>query len=158
LLAQNKFGFPNVWMSPDLAIEQYRILFHSIPDVKLLGLALPETYWDEFMKQYNSAGFEAITRNGVYKKLSQREYYLEGKQIGYDVLGFEGADFCSLLCSGSERDAYYPYGARYNQFGFITEYEPAARISEAISQNVIQLEDGFWCPWLVIELDLPPLP
>ena len=155
LLAQEKFGFPNVYVNRELALESFHQFFRSMPDLKLLGLGLPESRWEEFMTQYDSEGFEPITRNGVYKKLLEREYVSNGHILGYDALGFEGADFCSLLCSGSERDAHYEYGATYNEFGLITEFEPAEQVSEAFSQNKIRLHDGFWCPWLVFELELP---
>ena len=126
LFREDQFGFPNVFMDSSVASEKYFQYFGFVSDLKLLGLALPEDYFESFMKQYSSEGFESVTRNGVYKKLSRRSIYDKSYPlIGYDLLGFDGADYCSFLCGSMESEIYQKYGVQYNQFGLISEYEYA---------------------------------
>jgi len=153
LIRRNQFGFPNVFMDSNIALEKYHQYFHSVPDLKLLGFGLPEAYLEAFFEQYNSKGFESITRNGVYQKLTQRELFNEGySRIGYDLLGFDGADYCSFICGSMENKIHNRYGVQYNQHGFISSYEQADKVSQAIVNREETAEEGFWAPWLVIEI------
>lgn len=154
LLRRNQFGFPNVFMAPDIAIEKYHQYFSVVPDLKLLGFCLPESYFDEFNVQYDSKGFDVIKINGVYLKLSQKEIFDGSNPIGFDLLGFDGADYCSFLCGSMESEISEKYGVQYNQYGFISEYEQVERVSQAIVSGEEVAEEGFWAPWSVFEIRL----
>jgi hypothetical protein len=152
LLQKNRFGFPNVFMDSNIALEKYNQYFHSVPDLKILGFGLPESYIDNFFAEHDSDGFEPIRRNGVYVKLSQKEIYDGNVSIGYDLLCFTGADYCSFLCGSMESEIHDKYGVQYNQYGLISDYEPAEKVSQAIVRGDEVAEEGFWAPWLVFEI------
>lgn len=155
LFTEDQFGFPNVFMNSNVALEKHHQYFGSVSDLKLLGFALPENYLENFMTQYNSKDFESVTRNGVYKKLRQRNIYDKSHQIiGYDLLGFDGADYCSFLCGSMESEIHQKYNVRFNQYGLISEYELADKVSKAIRNGEETAEEGFWAPWLVFEIGL----
>lgn len=151
LYKNQQFGFPNVFMTSDLALKKYDQYFCSVPNVKLLGLALPETYFEGFFAQFDSAGFQSTTNNGVYLKLRQKETYKDDSVLGYDLLGFDGGEFCSFLCNSLEIKMHQEYGVQYNQYGFISEYDQTEKVSQAIARGDEVVEDGFWSPWLVFE-------
>lgn len=154
LYENQQFGFPNVFMRSDLALERYHQYFHSVPDVKLLGLALPETYFESFFSQFESVGFQSTTHNGVYLKLRKKEICNDENVLGYDLLGFDGGEFCSFLCNSLETKMHQDYDVQYNQYGFISEYGQAEKVSQAIARGDEIVEDGFWSPWLVFEIPL----
>ncbi len=154
LIESEQFGFPNVFMDASIALRKYRQYFQSVSDLKLLGLGLPESYMENFFDEYNSEGFRLFARNGVYQKLEQREVCDEDAAIGYDLLGFDGADYCSFLCGSMEAEIHEKYGVQYNQYGLISEYDQAERVSQAIASGKEIAEDGFWAPWLVFEIKI----
>lgn len=151
LYESQQFGFPNVFMNSELALEKYHQYFYSVLDLKLLGLALPETYFEGFFAQFDSTGFQPTTHNGIYLKLRQKEIYKDGNVLGYDLLGFDGGEFCSFLCDSLEIKMHQEYGVQYNQYGFISEYSQAEKVSQAIARRDEVVEGGFWSPWLVFE-------
>jgi hypothetical protein len=152
LIQGSQFAFPNVFMDSDIAMKKYHQYFSLVPDLKLLGLGLPETYIESFFDKYNTNGFDAVTHNGVYIKLNQKETYKGNSLIGYDLLGYDGGDYCSFLCGSMESEIYEKYGVRYNSYGLISEYEQAEKVSQAIANGEETAEDGFWAPWLVFEI------
>lgn len=154
LFSRDQFGFPNVFMNAEIAREKFHQYFTAVPDLKLLGLGLPESYLEGFFASWPENGFEAVERNGVYQKLSQKEICDQSSCIGYDLLGFDGADYCSFLCGSMESEIHEKYGVQYNEYGFITEFAPAERVSQAIVNGEETAEDGFWAPWLVVEVEL----
>lgn len=154
LLEGEQFGFPNVFMKSDIAVQKYHQYFSAVPHLKLLGFALPETHYDEFIAYANPSDSKWISLNGVYLKLSQKEIYRGADSIGYDLLGFDGADYCSFLCGSMEGEIHHKYNVRFNQYGLVSEYEPAEKVSQAIASGEETAEDGFWAPWLVFEIKL----
>src|SRR5689334_13008226 len=140
------FGFPNVFMKADLALEKYGQYFYNVTDIKVLGLGLPALYLQNFLNHYKSEWRAVIRENGVYQKLEQAEVCAEGSIIGYDLLGFDGADYCSFLCGSMEAEIHEKYGVQYNQYGLIAEFEQAERVSRAIAAGEETAEDGFWAP------------
>jgi hypothetical protein len=153
LFGNEQFGFPNVFMDSSIAVEKCYQYFGRVSNLKTLGLGLPETYFERFMVHYSPDFGEPIRRNGAYMKLSQKEtYHGHYPVIGYDLLGFDGADFCSFVCGSMESEMFEKYGVRFNQLGLISEYEYAERVSQAITNGEQIVEDGFWAPWLVFEI------
>lgn len=152
LFEENLFGFPNVFMTAEVALKKYHQYFAAVPDLKLVGLGLPETYLEKFFASPAVKDLEAAERNGVYRKLSQEEICDQDGSIGYDLLGFDGADYCSFLCGSMESEIHDKYGVQYNQFGLIAKLEQAEHVSQAIASGEEIAEDGFWAPWLVSEI------
>lgn len=155
LFQKDLFGFPNVFFTPELAREKYHQYFSSVAAIKLLGFALSDTYYDSFFEQYNSKDFEPITNSGVYQKLKSKELFnKDHSHIGFDLLCFNGSDYCSFLCGSMESELHEKYDIQYNQFGFISEFNKAENVSEAIRRGELPAEEGFWAPWLVFEISL----
>jgi hypothetical protein len=153
LFNKDQFGFPNVFMDPDTALEKYHLYFHQVPNLKPLGFGLPEIYLDSFIEEYDKPGFELVANNGVHQKLMQRDVAnTNGLEIGYDLLCFDVADYCSFLCGSMEREIQQKYAVQYNQYGLVSEYEPADRVVRAIRRGEEPAETGFWAPWLVFEI------
>ena len=155
LFKKDQFGFPNVFMNPNIASEMYHRYFHKVPDLKLLGLGLPEMDLDTFFEEYGKPGSELLANNGVYKKLEQEETVSTNlSEIGFDLLCFTGADYCSFLCGSMESEIHEKYGVQYNQYGLVSEYKPADRVVQAIRRGAKTAEEGFWASWLVFEIPL----
>ena len=155
LFQRDLFGFPNVFFSPKIAMEKYHQYFSAVPDIKLLGFALSETYFESNLEEYNSNGFESVSNNGVYRKLQLKELVSKDNSgVGFDLLCFTGADYCSYLCGSMETEIQEKYGVQYNQLGFVTEFQKAEIVSQAIRRGELAAEEGFWAPWLVFEIDL----
>jgi hypothetical protein len=150
LLSKDQFGFPSVFMNRNIALEKYYQYFAAVADLKLLGFGLPETYLEKFFVQLDAPEFEPFTRNGVYQKLKQQEI-LEEQSIGYDLLGFDGADYCSFLCGSMTSEIHEKYGVQFNQLGLVSEYGQAEKVSQSIWDQEQTAEEGFWAPWLVFE-------
>lgn len=155
LFKNDQFGFPNVFMNSNIALEMYYKYFHKVPDLKLLGLGLPETALDLFFEEYEKPGFELVSNNGVYRKLEQEQAVNANVlEIGYDLLCFTAADYCSFLCGSMESEIQDKYGVQYNQYGWVSEYKPADRVVQAIRRGEEQAEEGFWASWLAFEIAL----
>jgi len=153
LFASDQFGFPNVFMNSIVAAEQLRKYFYNLPDLKLLGIAMPETYFKEFLDAYSGDESMYYRRNGVYKKIIQKEV-CQSPAIGYDLLAWTGADYCSFLCNSLEDEIHQKHGVQYNDYGLVSTYEQAHRVSQAIGNLEINAEEGFWAPWLVFEIPI----
>jgi hypothetical protein len=154
LFREDRFGFPNVFMDSDALLEKSNKFFRTVLNRKLIGLALPETYIEDFLEEYDSPGFEPVRRNGIYVKLSQKEVYKGNTSMGYDLLCFTGGDYCSFLCSRLEDKMHDEYGVQYNQYGLISDFESADRVSQAIARGEAPAEEGYWAPWLMFELTI----
>lgn len=152
LFATNQFGFPNVFMNAEVALRKHNQYFAAVPDLKLIGLGLPDTYLEQFFAEWDKDGFEPATQNGVYLKLGQKEIWNGRGLIGYDLLGWDGADYCSFLCGSMESEIHEKHGVQFNEYGLISRYEQADTVSQAIAKGELVAEDGFWAPWLVFEI------
>jgi hypothetical protein len=53
-----------------------------------------------------------------------------------------------------ESEIQEKYGVQYNQYGLVTEYEPADKVVQAIRRGEEPAEEGFWASWLVFETPL----
>ena len=82
----------------------------------------------------------------------QKEIFDGSNPMGFDLLGFDSADYCSFLCGSMGSEIHEKYGVQYNQYSFISEYEQAERVSQAIVSGEEVAEEGFWAPWLVFEI------
>jgi hypothetical protein len=151
LLRLHDYEFPNVFMHHEVAAQALYKYFSSVPDLKLIGLAIPKSYVEDFIDRYRNRKY--INENGVYKKIIQKEV-CNYSPVGFDLLGWDGADYCSFLCSSMEGEIYRKYGVKYNSLGLISEYQQAERVSQAIINRDEIVEDGFWAPWLVFEIPI----
>ncbi len=129
LFRMDRFGFPNVFMDSNAVVEKYHQYFHTIPNLKIIGLALPETYMEDFFEHYDLRSVKPFRPNGVSLKLNQEEEAdKDNTSMGFDLLCFTGADYCSFLCSQLENKMHDQYGVQYNEYGLISDFETVERI------------------------------
>jgi hypothetical protein len=149
-LKQNEFGYPNVFMSCELAQNVYSQFFYRLTDLKLISIALPENEVQNLIDKFEPYG--NIAENGVRKKLRQYQK-LESRAtpIGYEVIGYDGADFHSLICSSMEEEVNLKYGVRFNPYGLIDVFEDTARIVHDMRTGTLLAEEGYWASWLISE-------
>jgi hypothetical protein len=153
LLNENEFGYPNVFMSFQLAYQLYSQFFKNIPDLKLISIALPECDVEDFINQFEPQGKTA--ENGVRKKLRQlQKLESNALTLGYDVIGYDYADFHSLLCASMEQEILSRYDIRFNQYGLIDSFDETTSIIRDIRSKKLLTEEGFWASWLVSEYPL----
>jgi len=153
LLDQNEFGYPNVYMSYRLALDFYSQFFRRIPDLKLISIALPKVDVQGFIDKHEPR--ENIAENGVRKKLRQfQRLESDAFPIGYDVIGYDYADFHSLICGSMEQEIYSKYGVRFNSYGLIDSFEDTISIIRDIRSGALMAEEGYWASWLIAEHSL----
>ena len=91
-------------------------------------------------------------------KLRQHQIIEEdAKRLGFEVLGFDYADFDSLFCSSSSSDeeVLRKYGINFNQYGLIDKFEDTISIVRDIQEEILEyVEQGYWASWLVSEYPL----
>lgn len=145
---QKSCGFPNVIYDLSVAHTLYKKYFWCVPDIKLLSVGLPETYLDEFAQDmaFPSQYLESSLR---YKILQKELLPAGGKQLGFDILGFDSAIFWTFLTNGFETKFVQDLEIHLNSYGLIDQYEDAERALEYVRAN--RHEEGSWYLWLVTE-------
>lgn len=156
LLAQEEFGYPNVFMSRALAEDFYARYFYKLPNVKLVSISLPEKDLQDFIERYRPHKY--VWQNGVPTKLRQYQFVEEdAKRLGFEVLGFDAADFETLFCSSttSDDEVLKHYGINFNQYGLIDKFEETISIVRDIQEEVLRAAgEGYWTAWLMSEYPL----
>lgn len=156
LLDADEFGYPNVFMHYPLAKKLYSGIFKRIPGLKLISISLPDGEVQGFIDEFEP--HENIAENGVRKKLRQlQKLEPEAAPLGYDVIGYDYADFHSLICSSLEQEILDKYGVRFNRYGLIDSFEDAAAIVQDLRSGAFIAEQGYWAAWLVSEYPLSQL-
>jgi hypothetical protein len=149
-LRENEFGYPNVFMSDQVAQHAYSQFFCRLPNLKLVSIALPENEVQNFIDKFEPHGY--IAENGVPKKLRQyQKLESQATLIGNEVIGYDGADFHSLICSSMEEEVNSESGVYFNRYGLIDKFDEAARIVHDIRSGSLVVEEGYWAPWLISE-------
>ena len=153
LLNENEFGYPNVFMSCALAQQAYSQTFYKLPDLKLISISLPwnevQNFIDEFEPKNN------VGENGVRKKLRQfQQVESFASPIGFEVIGYDYADFHSLICGSMEQEIVDNYGVRFNSYGLIDSFEKTLPIVRDIRSGALPAESGYWASWLISEYPL----
>ncbi len=150
LLRENEFGYPNVFMSYPVAQLAYSQFFYRLNNLKVISIALPENEVQNFIDEFEPQG--NVAENGVRRKLRQYQR-LESQAIpiGYEVIGYDGADFHSLICSSMEGEVNSKYGAHFNHYGLMDALEDIACIVDDIRSGALVAEEGYWASWLISE-------
>jgi hypothetical protein len=150
LLREESFGYPNVYMSYQLMQKYYFQYFYKLPNIKMISIALPEGEVQNFIDEFKPQG--NIAENGV-RKLLRRNQPLEeyANPIGFEVLGYDYADFHSMICGSMEQEILQNYGIRFNRYGLLDSFEYACEIIRDVREGKLLTEEGYWAPWLVSE-------
>jgi len=147
------WGWPNVLYSLDTARFLYTQFLSNVPDVRLLGLALPEQLAPQFVTEATpgptegETGFLTLIRAGA-------QLAPTGVSIGWEVLGFEHGSFHSWLCNGLQVPIFSELLIRPGPNGLIGEAQAAYRAAEYCQQPEVAAEPALWLPGLIVEYSL----
>jgi len=143
-------GFPYmIYDIPTARLIYQRYLFR-LENLKLLGLGLPNTYFDEFVNEtiFPSQYLESSLR---YKVLKMDPPALDGNFLGFDILGYDGS-FVPFTAQGFETAFSQKLGIHLNIHGLIDSFDDAARALEYVKAH--NPEEGVWFFWQVMEYTL----
>lgn len=145
-------AYYNVFTTIDIAREFLSKFLSHLIEAKIIGIGLTEEYVEEFIKFENNPEEKQY---GIEQLLLRRIPIEESdsKLLGYEVLGFEGVEFHSYLCSGLEKDYKNHYGFTINENGFISTLEEAIRFCDYFNDEELG-EPGLYLPWGIFEYKL----
>ncbi len=85
MFSKGELGWPYVFMNVATAQHFCLQYLQNIPDIKLLSIALSDTYWAEFIE--NNKPEPGRGAGGIYQKLLQKQVY-DGNAItrGFELL------------------------------------------------------------------------
>jgi hypothetical protein len=152
---KDELGWPNLFLNLETAKQFYVQYLRHLPDIKLLSIALPDSYWHEFIEENRPE--PGMGEGGVYTKLQQREL-LQGSVIsrGFEILGDEwGGQFHSFVCNSLETAYAEQLNISLNQNGLIDSYEDAVKATNYTNLDEVGSEPALWQPWLISEYPLP---
>jgi hypothetical protein len=151
---QQYFGWPNVWLERAAAEQFQRQYLAAFPQVKLLSLALPAAYLEDFLRSSTPAPGQGVA--GPHQMLSRRIKVAgsaaNASARGYEILGAEvGGSFHSFLCNYLEVPYQQQLQVRFNDYGLIADYADAVRAAEFTNLPTTGAEPVPWYPWVLIE-------
>jgi hypothetical protein len=152
-LENDKFGFPNVFFDLQLAQRFCSQYLQHLSEVKLLSIALRAEECANFITHYTPP--PQVAENGVRRKLRAGQSIEEQAQFrGFEILGHDGASFCSFVCNSLEKDYHEKLGIRFNQHGLIDYYIDAQRAANYAMLDEVGAEPYLWHPWAISEYPL----
>lgn len=156
-------GWPGTFYSLRPAMEARVTLIPPAVDVRVLGLGLPETELDAFLRYAAPApaanGYAPQGETGSFVMAQRRERLAAGRTLGFELLNVEvGQLGHTWLCNKLETHCAHTLGIRPNADGFIGTFEDAQRCCEEISRDEVGAEPGPWLPFALVEYECPPKP
>ncbi|NIS78942.1 MAG: hypothetical protein GTO14_01670 [Anaerolineales bacterium] len=153
LFEQGSFGFPNVFFNPEIALDFHSQYLSHLSHLKLLSIALDEKYWASFIEE--NEPHQGTGESGIRAMLRARKIYSDqGRFRGFEVLGFDGANFCSFVCNSLEIDFHQKLEIVFNPNGLIGDYEMAKRAATYTMKPEVGAEPYVWHPWRITEHSL----
>lgn len=158
LFEHEQLGWPNVILNLELALELGRRYLLKVPRMRLLALALPAPYVEQYLEEerQTTAGFG---QPGLVLQLEKKEPIpTESWQVrGYELLGAELGAFHSFACNNLETDYREELGITLNAEGLISSYQEAVLATTYTLREDVGAEPVLWQPWLVLERQGLPL-
>ena len=149
----NNVGFPNVFMSMELAYEFARLFLKACPEPILYGIGLYRRFADR-ITTVRLARPNGVGTPGIELCLA-REMPLPptGYGLGHEILCYDrfGGTFHSWLCNGLETVAADRFQTKLNGAGLIDQLATATQIADYCGSDEVGAEPGVWLPWLVNE-------
>jgi hypothetical protein len=143
-------GFPNVIYDLPTARLIYQHYLFRLQNLKLLGLGLPNTYFDEFVQETASPS-QYLKSSLRHKVLKKEPPSLDGHILGFDVLGYDGG-FWPFISQGFETAFSQELGIHLNSYGLIDSFDDAAKALAYVKAH--DPEEGVWFFWQVMEYTL----
>ncbi|MGG0177500.1 hypothetical protein [Gottfriedia acidiceleris] len=142
-------SYYNVFTTIEIAREFLSKFLSHLTDAKIIGIGLPEEYVEEFIEFENNPkekqyGIEQLLLHRITIEES------DSKLLGYEVIGFEGVEFHSYLCSGLEKDYKNLFGFTLNENGFISTLEEATLFCDYTNDEELG-EPVLYLPWGIFE-------
>ena len=153
LFNQDKFGFPNVFLSLALARNFCKRYLTHISNIKLLSIALADEYWEQFIQK--TIPGKNMGEYAIRIKLRERGV-VEPEAVfkGFEVLGYDHGQFCSYICNSLQDDYSKKLGVSLNKNGFIENYDEARKAAEYTMSDEVKAEPYLWFPWLISEYSI----
>ena len=153
LVSEEEFGFPNIYFNLQLAQSFYLRYFYKVPNIRLISISLNKSHVPEFIREFDPS--ITVGESGVRKKLLQfQSIEPYAKPLGFDILGYDYADFHSLLCHSMEEEILNIYGLSFNQYGFFDSEEEILLLLKDVQSEKLGVEEGYWDSWLISEYEL----
>ena len=147
---EERFGWPNVWLNRNDAQEFYRQYLQTIPDIKLLAIGIPATYFDECLKAAEPD--PGMGKSGLYAGLLEPQKLADPDHaLGFELLNVDAGNIShSFLCNHLEKE-YRKMELSFNEHGLLATYAEATRAEEFTNLYTTGAEPGPWFPWLIVE-------
>jgi hypothetical protein len=147
---KKEFGWPNVFMNLKTAREFYNKFLSRIAGIKLIGIYLGENDLNSFLDKNTVS--EGIGQAGIYENLATKKYEnKQGSFLGYEVLGFDVANFHSFVCNYLGHDYTRMFGISFNENGLINDYEISQKALEYTISDECGAEPADWRVWKLKE-------
>jgi len=123
-------------------------LFQAEPDLRILGMGLPDELASSFPA--DPSRHEAVL-------FARRQPLAPGGQLlGFEPLSVaDGAPGCSWLCNALETHCADALGIRPNGAGMLDSLEEARRCCAEIEREEVGAEPGPWLPFAVVDYTGP---
>jgi hypothetical protein len=143
-------GFPGIFLRHEIALGFAAEFLRAGPEIKLLGIGLPEAYLDEFLSEAQPGPGEAAP--GIYQAVRSRTPIAEGgMSLGFEPLGYEHGGFHSFICNSLEKDYAEKLSLTINEYGRFGDLAACERAVEYTRLDSTGAEPALWQPWLVVE-------
>lgn len=148
-LNDNVIGWPGLFFSIDTAHEFVNAYLNDSSEYEVVGIGLHESFVERFIK-YNDQVAEG--KYGIYDAISSGSNIdLNGRPLGFELLGYDYGDFHSWLCNSLQGDINREFGVRPNNSGLLDSFKEASQAAEYVQRDEVGAEPGIWMPWLIVE-------
>ncbi len=151
-LAGGELGWPDVFLSLDVALRVKREFLSRATSLAVIGIALPYDLVSTFLAEtrveagQGEPGVVTAVRAG-------RAPSAEGQVLGYDVLGWDFGGFHSYICNGLETEFADVFELKPNRWGFFDQLNDARRCADHCNLETTGAVPALWMPWRVAIYD-----
>jgi hypothetical protein len=147
---QGRVGFPGIFLDLEVARQFAASFVRAGPEIKLLGIGLPELYVPEFLAEARPGPQEGPP--GVYLAVESGAPLAEGgASLGFEPLAYEYGSFHSFICNSLEKDYVERLRLPINEHGRFTELAACERAVEYTRLDTTGAEPALWQPWHIVE-------
>lgn len=146
-----EFSWPGVFLTLAAARNALSRFFAAEPDMRLIGLGLPDAVAEEFITEATpppTAGSAPESVSG-YLAVANRGDVLPpgGVHLGYELLDLEYGQLAhSWLCNGLEQHCANALAVTPGPHGLIESLDDALRCGIEINRDEVGAEPGYWLP------------
>lgn len=143
-------GFPGMLLHLDAAREFEARFLRAGPEIKLLGIGLPESDAQAFLTEAEPGPGEGAP--GVYQAIAAGAPLAGGgTSLGFEPLGYEFGAFHSFVCNALQNDYAKELGLRLNDHGRFSDLAESERAVAYTRLDSTGAEPALWQSWAVVE-------